>query len=70
MQQLIEQSPNKKMFTMAFTNVTHLVTAISYDEKFDIDFMSQSKLKFRSWEASNVDLNIAWETFYPKLLTI
>jgi hypothetical protein len=58
------------MFTLASTNATHLVGTISYDEKFDIDFMFQSKLKFGSWEASNVDLNIAWETFNPKLLAI
>ncbi len=55
---------------MGSTNATHLVATISYDEKFDIDFMSQSKLKLRSWEASIVDLNIAWETFNPKLLAI
>jgi hypothetical protein len=58
------------MFTLASTNATHLVTTTSCDEKIDIHFMSQSKLKFRSWEASNVDLNITWETFYPKLLAI
>jgi hypothetical protein len=46
------------------------VGTISYDEEIDIDFMFQSKLKFGSWEASNVDLNIAWETFNPKLLAI
>jgi hypothetical protein len=58
------------MFTITSTNATHLVATISYDEKIDIDLMCQSKFKFGSWEASNVDLNITWETFNPKLLAI
>jgi hypothetical protein len=53
---------------MAFTNATKPTTTISCDEKYDIDFMFQSKVELESHEASNyVEIDVVWDIITLKL---
>jgi len=52
---------------MASTSATQPITTVSYDEG-DIDFMFQFEIELGSQEASNVDIDVTWEIFIPKLV--
>jgi hypothetical protein len=66
---LIKQNSYKDVYNgLTFLNVTQPIATISCDEEDDINFMYQFEVEFGSQEASNVDLNIAWEILISKLL--